>query len=104
MIRRLISENAQIGLDPEDYTRREEEYLARYNAVKSAMANIETQIQNRKNSSTKLAAFIRAVEKQNVLITKFDEKLWSAAVVSVTVYSKERIVFSFKGSVDHNIG
>lgn len=96
LIRRLIAENAQVGLDPEDYTRREEELLARYDIAKSAMTDIETQIQERKNRRTKLAAFIRELEKQEGLITVFDEQLWNATVESVTVYSKERMVFTFR--------
>lgn len=50
LIRRLISENAQVGLDPDDYAQWEEELLARYDAAKSAMTDIETQIQKRKTA------------------------------------------------------
>lgn len=98
-IRRLIAENAQVGLDPEDYTRREDELLARYNASKSAMTDIETQIQERKNRHTKLTAFIRALEKQDGLITTFDEQLWNTTVESVTIYKQDRIVFTIKGGL-----
>ena len=98
LIRRLIAENARVGLDADDYTRREAELLARYDAAKSTMADIETQIQERKNRRTKLAAFIRVLEKQARLIAAFDEHLWNATVESVTVYSKELKVFVFKGA------
>ena len=95
LIRRLIAENARVGLDAEDYTRREEELLARYDSTKSAMTDIETKIQERKSRSTKLVAFVKALEKQAGLISAFDEKLWNTTVESATVYSKERIVFAF---------
>ena len=49
LIRRLIAENAQVGLDPDEYARREEELLARYDAAKSAKTDIEDQIQERKS-------------------------------------------------------
>lgn len=97
LIRRLIAENAQVGLDPDEYVRREAALVDRYDAAKTAMTDIEAQIQERKNRRTKLAAFIRALEKQEGLITVFDEQLWNATVESVTVYSKERMVFCFKG-------
>lgn len=86
LIRRLIAENSQVGLDPDVYARREAGLVARYDAVKAAMTDIEAQIQERKNRRTKLAAFIRTLEKQNGLITVFDEWLWIATVESVTVY------------------
>ncbi len=99
LIRRLIAENAQVGLDPEDYARREEELLARYDIAKSAMTDIETQIQERKNRRTKLAAFIRALEKQNGLIADFDEQSWNATVESVTVFSKNKVEFRFREGI-----
>ena len=75
LIRRLIAENAQVELDPDDYTQREAELLIRYDAAKSATANIENKIQKRKCRRMKLTAFIRALEKQDGLITVFDEQL-----------------------------
>lgn len=97
LIRRLIAENAQVGLDPEEYTRREAELLTRYDAAKSAMTDIEAQIQERKNRRTKLAVFIRALEKQNGLIAEFDEQLWNTTVESVTVFENGKLDFNFKG-------
>ncbi len=99
LIRRLIAENAQVGLDPDDYLRREAELLTRYDAAKSAMTDIETQIQERKNRRTKLTAFIQALEKQNGLINTFDEQLWSMTVESVTMYDMDRMEFAFKGGI-----
>lgn len=99
LIRRLIAENAQVGLDPDDYTRREAELLARYDAAKASMTSIEAQIQERKSRRTKLATFIRALEKQDGLITEFDERLWNATLESVTVYEQDRIVFTIKGGL-----
>jgi len=97
LFRRLIAENAQTGLDPNDYTQRQEELLTRYNTAKSAMTDIETQIQERKSRGMKLVTFIRALEKQDGLIAEFDEQLWNVIVESVTVHKKERMEFVFKG-------
>ena len=102
LIRRLIAENAQVSLDPDDYARREEELLARYDAAKSAMPDIEAQIQERKTRRTKLAAFIRAIEKQDGLITEFDEQLWNTTVEGVTVFEKGRMELSFKSEQNRN--
>jgi site-specific DNA recombinase len=99
LIRRLIAENAQVGLDLDEYTRREADLVARYDTAKTAMTDTEAQIQERKNRRTKLAAFIRTLEKQDGLITTFDERLWNATVESVTVYLRERIVFTFRGGM-----
>ncbi|MDD3881738.1 MAG: recombinase family protein [Eubacteriales bacterium] len=99
LIRRLISENAQVGLDPDEYARRETELLARYDAEKAAMTDIETQIQECKTRRTKLATFIRALEKQDGLIAEFDVRLWNVTVESVTVYEKNMMEFAFRGAI-----
>ena len=41
----------------------------------------------------KIERFIEAVKDLPELITEFDESLWAALVDSMTVYSKDRIVF-----------
>ena len=41
----------------------------------------------------KIERFIESVKDLPELITEFDESLWAGLVDSMTVYSKERIVF-----------
>ena len=96
LIRQLIAENAQVGLAPDDYALREEELLARYDAAKSAMIDIEVQIQERKSRRMKLTAFIRALAKQDRLISEFNEQLWNVTVESLAVYEKGRIELHLK--------
>ena len=47
-----------------------------------------------------IAAFLDELEKQEHLITDFDTGLWNAVIESVTIYSKENIVFKFKGGTE----
>jgi site-specific DNA recombinase len=96
LIRRLIAENAQVGLNPDNYAQRETDLVGRYESAKTAMTDVEVRIQERKNRRTKLTAFIRALEKQDGLIVEFNKWLWNATVESVTVYEKSRMIFSFK--------
>jgi hypothetical protein len=48
LIRRLISENAQVGFDSYEYARCEAALVDRYDAAKDSMTDIKTQIQGRK--------------------------------------------------------
>ena len=41
----------------------------------------------------KLERFIESIKGLTELITEFDESLWAGLVDSMTVYSKDRIVF-----------
>ena len=47
-----------------------------------------------------IAAFLNEVEKQEHLITDFDPGLWNALIETMTIYSKEHIVFKFKGRTE----
>ena len=47
-----------------------------------------------------IAAFLDELEKQECLITDFDAGLWNAVIETMTIYSKEHIVFKFKGGTE----
>ena len=47
-----------------------------------------------------IAAFLDESEKQEPLITEFDTGLWNAVIETMTIYSKEHIVFKFKGGTE----
>ena len=47
-----------------------------------------------------IAAFLDKLEKQEHLITDFDTGLWNVVIESMTIYSKEHIVFKFKGGTE----
>lgn len=46
-----------------------------------------------------LSAFLDGIEKQRDFLTEFDEHLWRMTVKSVTIHSRERMIFRFKGGV-----
>ena len=60
----------------------------------------ETEIASRNSRKNMIAAFLDKLEKQEHLITDFDTGLWNAVIESMTIYSKEHIVFKFKGGTE----
>ena len=44
--------------------------------------------------------FIKSVENLPEIITRFDEALWGSLVEKVTVYSKDRIVFTMTSGME----
>ena len=60
----------------------------------------KTEIANRNSRKNMIAAFLDELEKQECLITDFDTGLWNAVIESMTIYSKEHIVFKFKGGTE----
>ena len=47
-----------------------------------------------------IAAFLDELGKQENLITDFDTGLWNALIETMTIYSKEHIMFKFKGRTE----
>jgi len=99
LLRKLIAENAQKALDQEEYSRRETALQERYEAAQREIAALEKQRNEQKVRSEQLSAFLDGIEKQRDLLTEFDEHLWRMTVESVTIHSRERMVFRFKGGV-----
>ena len=60
----------------------------------------ETEIANRNSRKNMIAAFLDESEKQERLITDFDTGLWNVVIEAMTIYSKEHIVFKFKGGIE----
>ena len=71
-----------------------------YAKAKDKLDKTETEIANRNSRKNMIAAFLDELEKQEGLITDFDTGLWNAVIESMTIYSKEHIVFKFKGGTE----
>ena len=99
LLRRLIADNAHKAMDQEEYTRRETALQDRYEAAQREIAALEKQCNAQKVRSEQLSAFLDGIKKQRDFLTEFDEHLWRMTVESVTIHSRERMVFRFKGGV-----
>ena len=100
LIRKCVDENAHISVDPKVYAEKYEQLADRYAKAKDKLDKTETEIANRNSRKNMIAAFLDELEKQERLITEFDTGLWNAVIESMTIYSKEHIVFKFKGGTE----
>ena len=99
-IRKCVDENAHISVDPKVYAEKYELLADRYAKAKDKLDETETEIANRNSRKNMIAAFLDKLVKQEHLITDFDTGLWSAVIESMTICSKEHIVFKFKGGTE----
>ena len=100
LIRKCVDENAHISVDTKVYAEKYEQLADRYAKAKDKLDKMETEIANRNSRKNMIAAFLDELEKQEHLITDFDTGLWNAVIESMTIYSKEHIVFKFKGGTE----
>ena len=89
----LIARNARVAQNQKEYNERYDALVSRYeDTERKRDANVE-QIDQIMIRRRKIERFIESVKDLPELITGFDESLWAGLVDSMTVYTKDRIVF-----------
>jgi len=100
MNRKHIAENAAAVQNQKAYKKRQEELVAKYNAVAKQIAKLKAEQEARKKQHTVLTAFVDTMERQRGTLTEFNESLWSAVVEKSTVYADGRVVFTLMNGID----
>ena len=89
----LIARNARVAQNQKEYNERYDALVSRYEDTERKRDAVVEQIDQIMIRRRKLERFIDTVKDLQELITEFDTGLWAGLVDSMTVYSKERIVF-----------
>ena len=103
-LRALISENAQVAQDQEEYGRQYAALYGDYEQKLSQLEKIETEIANREAREERIRIFTDRLSKLDEGQTVFEEQLWSGIVEYVTVFRKDKIVFTFAGGNEITVG
>ena len=89
----LIARNARVAQDQKEYNERYDALVSRYEETEKKRDAVMEKIDQIMIRRRKIERFIDSVKDLPELITEFDESLWAGLVDSMTVYSKDRIVF-----------
>lgn len=100
MNRKHIAENAMAAQNQKAYKKRQDELIAKYNAVAKRIIELKAEQEGRKKQHTVLTAFVDTMERQRGTLTGFNESLWIAVVEKTTVYADGRIVFTLMNGID----
>lgn len=100
MVQDCVAENAHVALDQEEYQKRYDGLVERYNKAKARLDEVSAAISNNKARSETIRHFIRTLEKQDGVITEFDNALWGSLVDYITVFGKDDIRFTFKDGTE----
>lgn len=100
MIQQVISENAHLALDQEEYQTRYNALAERFDLAKSRHTTVTEEITNKQTRLSTVNDFLNTLRRQEDLITEFDIEFWCSLVDFGTVYAKDDVRFTFKdGSV-----
>ncbi|MDD7794788.1 recombinase family protein [Clostridium sp. 'White wine YQ'] len=99
LIRKCIDENAHSPISQEEYQAKYEGLVHRYDCIKESIVAFEKNREERVTKRNLLDNFILELDKQDGILTEFDETLWTVLVNEVIVY-KDRLVFNFKDGTE----
>lgn len=100
LIQKCVDENAHIAVNQEEYKKRYEALVRRFEKAKSKIQEIDETINDREARRLQTELFIRELKKQDCLVTEFDAKLWFTLMDHITVYSSDDIRFTFKNGTE----
>ena len=89
----LIARNARVAQDQKEYKERYDALVSRYEETEYKRDAVMEQIDRIMIRRRKIERFIESVKDLPEPITEFDESLWAGLVDSMTVHSKDRIVW-----------
>lgn len=96
LIQKCISENARVDLDQTEYQKRYDGLAGRLDNVQERFDAVSQAILEKQVHREKIEMFLDELQKQEDLVTGFDEDLWYSLIEYVTVFSIEDVRFTFK--------
>ena len=100
LIQQCIKENARIALDQKEYQKRYDRLAKRLDSVQGRLDEVSQAITEKQAHREKIGMFLEGLQKQEELITEFDEDLWYSLIEYVTVFDKKDIRFTFKDGTE----
>lgn len=95
LTRRCIEDNARTVQNQDDYIKKYNGLVERYEKANKRAEVLQARIAERHSKETLIGAFITELEKRNEAITEFDEQLWLATVEKAAIHHEGKIVFHF---------
>src|SRR5699024_10798201 len=99
MIQNIINENAHTALDQEEYQRKYDDLVKRFDTAKTNLELVTEQIKDKITRHKNLEIFLNELKNQGGLITEFDPLLWNSLVDYVTVYERDKVQVNFKNGI-----
>jgi len=96
IISRIVNENSTRALDQEDYQKRYDTQVERYEALQAEFEELESAIEEKNHQSSSLSGFMFAIFDDDILPVKFTNMLWMSTVDTVTVKNDNTMLYRFK--------
>ena len=96
LIRKSVQENAQIAQDQAAYLERHNTLEGRYNEARARLGEIEAARIERRAKRANINRFLKALQRQDHIVTDFDEELWYITLDRIEVFHDGRLRVIFR--------
>ena len=100
MTQNIVAENARVAQDQDEYQKRYDGLVQRYDTAKARYDEVVAAISAKEAQSERLADFIKVLKAQDGTISDFDGGLWGSMVEFVTVGRNKEITFTFRDNTE----
>lgn len=100
MVNNCIAENARIAQDQEEYQKRYDGMVAKYDAAKIKFDETIAAISAKEAQSARLVSFTKTLRERNGIIEDFDESLWGCMVEHITVSRNKDMTVIFRDGTE----
>ena len=95
-----LTQNARVAQDQDDYNKRYNALVERYDRLKAQYDEVSTAISDNEARYEQMGRFITVLKDQEGVITEFDDALWSSLVEKIVGKSKEDVTVVFKDGTE----
>ena len=100
IVQKTIEDNALTAQNQDDYQQRYNEQVAQYKKTENELKAVQEAILAQNDRNQRISEFISEVEAMPETVTEFSPDYWGHLVDRVTVYSKDRITFTFSTGME----
>lgn len=100
MTQNIVAENARVAQDQDEYQKRYDGLVQRYDTAKARYDKVVAAISAKEAQSERLADFIKVLKVQDRTISEFDGSLWGGMVEFVTVGRNKEIKVTFRDGTE----
>lgn len=100
LTKRCIAENSSSAQNQEEYTKKYNGYVERYEKAKAKVEKLQEQKEARILKADSIGAFMFRLSELDEPPTEFDDHLWMQTIDKVIVHDDGRLVFIFKNGTE----
>lgn len=100
MTQSIVEENARVAQNQEEYQKRYNALVERYDKSKARYDEVTAAISAKEAQDERLKNFIQTLKEQDGAIREFDSALWGSMALYITVGKKKEITVTFRNGTE----